>query len=306
MDRKAVIDIGTNSIKFILAEMGKDGAFKTLMDKNNIAKLGEGLKETGLISPDAMARNCDAIKEFADIARSEGASEIFAVGTMALRNAKNSADFLEMVEKKAGVKVRVIPGEEEAQYSYLAVVSGIDLGKGKLAIIDTGGGSTEFVFGEGDSLGRRFSLDLGAIRVTEEFLKSDPVKKEEVEKALSFIDGFLGSNGVSGKVDKLVGMGGGITSMGSVMFEMVDYDPDRIQGSFLSLKEVDRQIAMYSAKTIEERRAVVGLQPKRADVILASALIVKAIMHRLGVDGLTISDRGLRHGLLYHVGKSVI
>lgn len=304
MDRKAVIDIGTNSVKFILAEMGKGGQFKAVMDRNNIAKLGEGLKETGLIGPEAMKRNCDAIKEFADIARAEGAKEIFAVGTMALRAAKNSPEFLAMVKQAADVSIRVIPGDEEARYSYLAVVSGIDLGQGKLVIIDTGGGSTEFVFGAGDALGRRFSLELGAIRITEEFLKADPVGLHGIDPAMKYIDKYLADNGVNEKADKLVGMGGGITSMASVMFKMIEYDPDKVQGCFLSLKEVEKQIAEYSMKTIEERRGIVGLQPKRADVILASALIVKAIMLRLGVDGLTVSDRGLRHGLLYDIGKA--
>lgn len=304
MGRKAVIDIGTNSIKFILAEMGKGGQFKAVMDKNNIAQLGEGLKETGRISPEAMERNCAAIKEFAGIARAEGADEIFAVGTMALRKAANTADFVKMVKDAAGVEIRVIPGDDEARYSYLAVVSGIDLGQGKLAIIDTGGGSTEFVFGEGDRLDRRFSLELGAIRITEEFLKADPVSAEGMSEAGRSIDRFLADNGVNGKVDKLVGMGGGITSMASVMFEMAEYDPDRVQGCHLSLAEVEKQIAMYSTRTIEQRRAIIGLQPKRADTILASALIVKGIMLRLAVDGLTVSDRGLRHGLLYDVGKA--
>lgn len=304
MGRKAVIDIGTNSIKFILAEMGKDGQFAAVMDKNNIAQLGEGLKETGKISPEAMARNCAAIKEFAGIARAESADEIFAVGTMALRKASNTTDFVKMVKDEAGIEIRVIPGEDEARYSYLAVVSGIELGHGKLAIIDTGGGSTEFVFGEGDRLDRRFSLELGAIRITEEFLKADPVTADGVSAAGKSIDKFLADNGVDGKVDKLVGMGGGITSMASVMFEMVDYDPDRVQGCHLSLAEVERQIAMYSARTIDQRRTIVGLQPKRADAILASALIVKGIMMRLAVDALTVSDRGLRHGLLYDVGKA--
>lgn len=304
MGRKAVIDIGTNSIKFILAEMGKDGQFAAVMDKNNIAQLGEGLKETGKISPEAMARNCAAIKEFAETARANGADEIFAVGTMALRKASNTADFVKMVKDETKVEIRVIPGDEEAKYSYLAVVSGIDLGQGKLAIIDTGGGSTEFVFGEGDRLDRRFSLELGAIRITEEFLKADPVTAEGVSAAAKSIDAFLAENGVNGKVDKLVGMGGGITSMASVMFEMVDYDPDRVQGSTLSLAEVEKQIAMYSARTIEQRRSIVGLQPKRADTILASALIVRGIMLRLAADGLTVSDRGLRHGLLYDVRKA--
>ncbi|HOY89047.1 MAG TPA: Ppx/GppA family phosphatase, partial [Bacillota bacterium] len=103
---------------------------------------------------------------------------------------------------------------------------------------------------------------------------------------------------------RLVGMGGGITSMGAVMFKMAEYDPDKIQGCILSLDEVERQIGLYSANTVEQRKLIVGLQPKRADVILASALIVKAIMGKLGVQALTVSDRGLRHGLLYHLGRT--
>lgn len=303
MDRKAVIDIGTNSVKFILAEMGADGKFITVMDRNNIAQLGEGLKETGALSQEAMKRNCAAIKEFADMARANGAKEVFAVGTMALRKAKNTADFLGMVKEAAALEVRVIPGDDEARYSYLAVASGIDLGHGKLVIIDTGGGSTEFVFGEGDRLDRRFSLELGALRVTEEYLKADPPSVDGIESAGKHIDEFLSENGVGGRADKLVGMGGGITSMASVMFGMVEYDADRVQGCRLSLAEVERQIALYSSRTVEQRRSIVGLQPKRADSILASALIVKGIMQRRGVDGLTVSDRGLRHGLLYDIGR---
>lgn len=304
MDRKAVIDIGTNSIKFILADMGKDGQFEAVMDKNNIARLGEGLKETGMLAADAMSRNCEAVKQFADIARTEGANEILAVGTMALRSAKNSAEFIRMVKSATGLEVKVLPGEEEARYSYLAVVSGIGLGKGRIAIVDTGGGSTEFVFGEGDALGKRFSLDLGAVRITEEMLRSDPVKKAEVDLAYKYILRFLSENGIHTKVDRLVGMGGGITSMGAVMFKMAEYDPDKIQGCILSLDEVERQIGLYSANTVEQRKLIVGLQPKRADVILASALIVKAIMGKLGVQALIVSDRGLRHGLLYHLGRT--
>lgn len=304
MDRKAVIDIGTNSIKFILADMGKEGLFETVTDRNNIARLGEGLKETGLLAADAMSRNCEAVKQFADIARAEGANEILAVGTMALRSAKNAVDFTRMVKSASGLDVKVLTGDEEAKYSYLAVVSGIGIGKGRLAIIDTGGGSTEFVFGEGDALGRRFSLDLGAVRITEEMLRSDPVKDSEVDTAYKYVLRFLSENGVHTKVDRLVGMGGGITSMGAVMFKMPEYDPDKIQGSILSLDEVERQIGLYSANTIEQRKLIVGLQPKRADVILAGALIVKAIMNKLAVHALTISDRGLRHGLLYHLGKT--
>jgi exopolyphosphatase/guanosine-5'-triphosphate,3'-diphosphate pyrophosphatase len=261
--------------------------------------LGEGLRETGLISPEAMARNNEAIARFAEKARSNGVSDIVCVGTMALRNAKNTGDFIKLVKETSGVDLTVIPGEEEARLSYLAVLSGLTLQDGKLAIFDTGGGSTEFIFGEGSSVNKRFSVDLGAIRITEKHFKADPVSKADVDAAIAEIDATFKENGVDGKVAQLVGMGGTVTSMGAVKHKMVKYDPDVIQGSTLTLADVEEQIEAYSSRTIEARKEITGLQPKRADVILAGACILKVIISRLGVDSLTISDRGLRHGMAF-------
>ena len=299
MNRKAIIDVGSNSIKFFLGELGSDGIIQTVMDENDIARLGEGLRETGVINTQAMERNNEAIKNFVQKARANGAEEIFCVGTMALRNAKNTDDFIKLVKETSGVTLSVISGEEEARLSYLAVLSGLPLQDGKLAIFDTGGGSTEFVFGEGSTVSKRFSVDLGSIRITEKHFQADPVSKQDVSAAIAEIDNIFGENEVCGNVTVLVGMGGTVTSMGAVKHKMAKYDPDVIQGSTLTLADVEAQIEAYSSKTIEERKEIVGLQPKRADVILAGACILKVIMSRLGVDKLTISDRGLRHGMAF-------
>ena len=299
MSKKAIIDVGSNSIKFFLGDLAQDGTLQTVIDENDIARLGEGLRETGVISPDAMQRNNEAIARFAEKARSNGAGEIVCVGTMALRNAKNTADFIKLVKETSNVDLSVIPGEEEARLSYLAVLSGLTLQDGKLAIFDTGGGSTEFIFGEGSSVSKRFSVDLGAIRITEKHFKADPVSKADVHAAIAEIDGIFKESGVDGTVAQLVGMGGTVTSMGAVKHKMVKYDPDVIQGSALTLADVEEQIEAYSSRTIEARKEITGLQPKRADVILAGACILKVIINRLGVTGLTISDRGLRHGMAF-------
>lgn len=168
-----------------------------------------------------------------------------------------------------------------------------------IVIFDTGGGSTEFIYGHGTELKKRFSVNLGAVRITENYLKSDPVTRDEVAAAIAEIDKEFGEAGVEGSPKQLVGMGGTVTSMGAVKHKMVKYDPAVIQGSTLSRADVEEQIKEYSSRTIEERKTLAGLQPKRADVILAGACILSVILNRLGAESLTISDRGLRHGLAF-------
>lgn len=300
MKRVAIIDIGTNSIKFFVGERNEDGTIQTILDKNDIAQLGEGLRETGLINPEALERNAQSVAAFAKEALENGAEKIVSVGTMALRTAKNSADFVARVKELCGVEVQIIPGEEEARLSYLAVLSGLPLEEGgELVIFDTGGGSTEFIFGEGTTLKNRFSVNLGALIITENFFADDPVKEGSVDAAVAYIDEEFAKAGVVGKPIQVVGMGGTVTSMGAVKHKMVKYNPDIIQGSTLTKEDVQEQVDTYAARTVEQRRELPGLQPKRAGTILAGACILKDILARLDAPQLTISDRGLRHGLAF-------
>lgn len=299
MGRKAIIDIGSNSIKFFVGELAADKTITTVLDTNDIVRLGEDLDKTGMINPEPMKRNVESVANFAAKAKELGADEIVAIGTMALRKASNSAEFVSKVKEACGVDVRIIPGEEEARYSYLAVLSGIPIGDEDIVIFDTGGGSTEFTFGHGTELVKSFSVNLGSVRITENYLKSDPVTEDEVKAAIAQIDKEFAEAGVLGKPAKLVGMGGTVTSMGAVKHKMVKYDPDLIQGSTLTKADIDEQIKEYSTRTIEQRKELPGLQPKRADVILSGACILKVITDRLGCDEITISDRGVRHGLAF-------
>lgn len=299
MTKYAVIDIGTNSIKFHIAAKDAVGQWSVVLDEANISRLGEGLQATGNISPEAMARNVQVMSEMAGRAREQGASQIVAVGTMCLRTAQNAQEFVKRVKDACDVTVEILPGEEEARLAYLAIKSGIGLDKGKLVIFDTGGGSTEFIFGQDELIEKRFSLNVGAVRYTEQILKSDPVTPAELQQAMAAIEQDLAADlHIEGAVDALVGMGGTATNLSAVKHQLAKYDPDVIQGSTLELTEIERQIALYQSKTIEERRKIVGLQPKRADVILAGALIVKIIMQLTNVSAFTVSDRGLRHGLI--------
>ena len=301
MKRIAIIDIGSNSIKFLVGERRPDGTVATLADHSAPVRLGEGLWKSGVLSDAAMERNAAAVARFAALAREKGAEEILCVGTMAVRSAANSVDFLRLVRERCGLSVRVISGEEEARLSYLAVLSGMPMDDDGALVFDTGGGSTEFIFGRGREVLRRFSLNLGAIRITERFFRADPVERRSVETALQTIAAELTAAGLGKQSCRVVGIGGTVTTMGAVRHRLERYDPAVIQGSLLRMEEVKRQIALYSGLTIPQRRELPGLPSKRADVILGGACIVQSILDCLGMKELTISDRGMRHGLAWEL-----
>jgi exopolyphosphatase/guanosine-5'-triphosphate,3'-diphosphate pyrophosphatase len=298
MPRYAVIDVGTNSVKFNISERRDDGTWHTLVDRAEIARLGEGLEKTGEISCEAMERTVTAISAMTTEAKENGVTAIAAVGTMGMRTARNSQQFIDAVEQRGGVHIEIIPGEEEGRLAYLAVKSGLGLAEGSLAVFDTGGGSTQFTFGRGSVVAERFSLNVGAVRYTEQFSLAGVVSSEHLDSALAAIAADLSRLDGQRSPDVLVGMGGAITNIAAVKHQLAKYDPNIIQGSVLERAEIERQIELYRTKSLGDRRSIVGLQPKRADVILAGACIVKTVMDKLNKDTLSVSDRGLRHGLL--------
>ena len=296
--RRAVIDVGTNSVKFHIGERKADGTWTTVVDRAEVTRLGEGIEQTGAIAPEAMERTAAAIAEMAEEATRCAVLGITAVGTMGLRTASNSPAFLEMVKERCKVAIEIISGEEEARLAYLAVRSGIALAEGSLVIFDSGGGSSQFTVGRGNQVDRQFSVNVGAVRYTERFGLGDAVSPGVLRQALDAIAADLASLEGVAAPDALVGMGGAVTNIAAVMHGLAKYDPDVIQGSVINRAEIDRQIEQYRSLSTEARRQVVGLQPKRAPVILAGACIVRTILDKLGCSSLTVSDRGLRHGLL--------
>jgi exopolyphosphatase / guanosine-5'-triphosphate,3'-diphosphate pyrophosphatase len=296
--RYAVIDVGTNSIKFHLAERLADGTWKMLADRSEVTRIGEGLEDTGEIGPEPLDRAATAIAGMVSEARSHDVRAIAAVGTAGLRMAGNRQAVIDTIQDRAGVSVEVIPGEEESRLAYLAVKNGIGLASGSLVVFDTGGGSSQFTFGQGDRVDERFSADVGAVRFTERFGLDGVVSAEVLQEALDAIAAELSSLDDRHSPDALVGMGGAVTNITAVKHELATYDPDVVQGTVLDRAEIDRQIELYRSQDAEARRRIVGLQPKRAEVILAGACIVRTVLDKLGRDSLTVSDRGLRHGLL--------
>jgi exopolyphosphatase / guanosine-5'-triphosphate,3'-diphosphate pyrophosphatase len=296
--RYAVVDVGTNSVKFVIGELRADGEWRTIVDRAEVTRLGEGLAETGRLGDEPVARTVEAITAMADEARRNGVEAIAAVGTAGLRIAPNRAALIDEVRERTGIEVEVIPGEEEARLAYVAVMSGLELGDGSLVVFDTGGGSSQFTFGRAERVEERFSLDVGAARFTERFGLDAAVSDDELGAAREAIAADLAPLDGRPSPDALVGMGGAVTNLAAVKQGLAEYDPSVVQGTVLELGEIDRQIELYRTRSADERRAIVGLQAGRATVILAGACIVRTVAAKLGKDRLTVSDRGLRHGLL--------
>lgn len=299
MARYAVIDVGTNSVKFRIGEKHADGTWTPVVDRAEVTRLGEGLAASGgAFTPDAMERTVAAIAAMAAEAEREGAAAVAAVGTMGVRTARNSGDLIEAVQQRCGIRIEVISGAEEARLAYLAVKAGLGLGSGSMVIFDTGGGSSQFTFGRGETVTEHFSVNVGAVRFAEAYGLADVVAPGDLQRAMAAIGAELARLEVGAAPDVLVGMGGAVTNLTAVMLALSVYDPEAVQGATLTGREVDRQIELYRSQSTEERRRIIGLQPKRAEVILAGACIVRTVMRKLRQDDLTVSDRGLRHGLL--------
>jgi exopolyphosphatase/guanosine-5'-triphosphate,3'-diphosphate pyrophosphatase len=295
--RFAVLDVGTNSVKFHIGEREADGSWRTVVDRAEVTRLGEGLDESGSLQPEPIRRTADAIAAMVEEARQNAVKGIDAVGTAGMRSASNSSELIDAVRERTGVEIEVIPGEEEARLAFLAVKAALGQTAGSLVVFDTGGGSSQFTFGHDDQVDERFSVNVGAVRLTEQYGLDGAVSDEVVAEAQAGIAADLGLDGRPAP-DQLVGMGGAVTNIAAVSHELEEYDPEVIQGTVLTAEEVDRQIELYRTRTAEARREIVGLQPNRAEVILAGACVVRTVMKKLGSDSLSVSDRGLRHGVL--------
>jgi exopolyphosphatase/guanosine-5'-triphosphate,3'-diphosphate pyrophosphatase len=296
--RYAVIDVGTNSVKFHIGERDAGGRWRKIVDRAEVTRLGEGLEESGRLGPEPIERTVAAIAAMVQQARQNDAVAVAAVGTAGLRMAPNAGEFLDAVRERCGVTVEVISGEEESRLAYLAARSAVDTPGGSLVVFDTGGGSSQFTFGRGGHVDERFSVDVGAVRFTERYGLGEAVSEEVLGTAHAAIAADLSRLDGRPSPDALVGMGGAVTNLAAVKHDMATYDPDVVQGTVLDRAEIDRQIELYRTRGEDERRELVGLQPKRADIILAGACIVRTVLEKLGADSFTVSDRALRHGLI--------
>ena len=297
VERFAVIDVGTNSVKLHVGERAEDGGWHRIVDRAVVTRLGEGLDRTGLLAEEPIARTVEAIAGMADEARLLRVGSIAAVGTAGLRIAPNARELVDRVEERCGVVVTTISGEDEARLAYRAATTTLAT-PGSLVVFDTGGGSSQFTFGHGVAVDERFSVDVGAARFTEQFGLDGAVPPETVTAVRDAIATDLGRLDGRASPATLIAMGGAVTNMAAVKHGLAAYDPDVVHGTVLDRAEIDRQIELYRSRSTSQRRSITGLQPARAEVILAGACIVRTVLDKLGKDALIVSDRGLRYGVL--------
>lgn len=297
MNRYAAIDIGTNSVLLLVAER-IDGRWKPVVERAELTRLGKDVNRTKTLAADVMENTIAVVARFADEARALGTKAIVVSATSAARDASNGPAFVAAVNQRAHVTVEILPGDEEARLSFASAHA--DFGGTKpLIVIDIGGGSTEFIYGDTNGgISYRHSFDVGAVRLTEMFVKSDPPAAAELDALRAHLVKTFSELPAPPGGASLIGVAGTVTTVFSVAKRLEPYDATKVHGAQLARDDVKRTITSLAEVPLERRKATPGLQPKRADVIVAGGFILLAALERLGVSELTVSDRGLRWGLL--------
>lgn len=297
--RIAIIDMGSNSWRVIVVEYVPSLSFKLIDEVQEGVRISEGMAELNVLRPAALDRATRAAQIFAAFCAASGITEILAVGTSAIRDAQNQARFLQRIGKEAGLNVRVLSGEEEAYYGYLAAVNSTTLENG--FVMDLGGGSLQITRVENRQSVRSVSFPLGVVRLTEGFLKSDPVTTREVNALaetlrghLKKLDWFAYEDGM-----QLVGEGGNVRLVARLEQKRLLYPLDILHGYALHSGQVTEIKDALTRASLSQRKRMDGMKPERADISLAGAVVLHEVMRVGGFEQVTISGQGVREGLFY-------
>ena len=299
----AAIDIGSNSIKLLVARRDPEDPehYDEILREKEMVRLAQETLTTGVLSEEAMADGVDCVKRFADLARAAGASRITAVATCAVREAGNGAEFLRRIRKETAVRTTVISGEEEARLTMRAVRLDLPASCDPLLVVDIGGGSTEVVVAGGDEIGLAESLDLGAVRLTERFVKSDPVSGKDAARL---------ARAVRSRLKKLVkpvrktrfrtavGTSGTILALAQIARALRGRTPPGAGHLSVTRRDLDRAVKLLRRTTLREKARIRGLEPERRDIITAGGVLLLTIMETLGIETLLVSERSLRDSLV--------
>jgi exopolyphosphatase/guanosine-5'-triphosphate,3'-diphosphate pyrophosphatase len=306
--RRAVIDVGTNSVKLLVAEINGTEV-RPIIEDSQQTRLGQGFYETRRLQSDPILQTAQAVAHFTTVARDFRAESVRAIATSAARDAVNSQDLITAIESASGLRIEIISGEQEAEWAFQGVATDPELRGRALLILDIGGGSTEFILGQGEHKHFRASFPLGTVRLLERLPHSDPPRPEELAGCRQWLKDFLrqtvrpqlepalkqeiGSS-AAGRSPQLVGTGGTTTILGRMEAKLNDYDRRRIEGARLSLERVRWHLDHLWSLRLADRERVVGLPSKRADVILTGTAICEAVMEEFQFSELRVSTRGLR------------
>jgi len=301
--RIGAIDIGTNSVRLLVADVdgsGRDAKLLPLERRMRITRLGQGVDRTRALAPDAIARTVEVLREYRAALDDLAVTQLRATATSAARDASNRDDFFAAALDVLGVTPELISGDEEAQLSFLGATADLDAPAPYL-VVDIGGGSTELVLGTDAPTGL-VSLDVGCVRVTEQFLESDPPAPEELSNAVTTVRDLIADvpRVVPGAADAatLVGLAGTVTSVAAIELGIPAYDPERIHHFRLTRAAAEDVFRTLATEPAAERAHNPGLEPGRVDVIVGGAIVLVSVMRVLGFDEMLVSEADILDGLV--------
>ncbi len=298
--RLAAVDIGTNSVRLLVAEVGTDGSVRTLDRRMRITRLGQGVDASRLLAPEAIERTLGVLREYRQVIAELGAVHVRATATSAARDALNRDDFFGPGREALGVELELLAGEEEAALSFLGATNDLDE-PGPYLVVDIGGGSTEFVVGTTEPTGL-VSVDIGCVRITEKFLHSDPPAPEELSQAVSVVRDHLAdvSRTVPGIADvaTVIGLAGTVTTIAAIDLGLPAYDPEQIHHFRLSREAVEDVFRTLATESAEHRRHNPGLEAERVDVIVGGAVVLASVMRAFEIKEMLVSESDILDGLI--------
>lgn len=309
--RVAAIDIGTNSVLLLVAEVGPEGALLPVVERAQVTRLGQGVDATGALAEAAVERTLTCLKAYAEEARSLGVSVLDAVGTSAMRDAQGGTELRARAKALLGVEPRVISGDEEAALTFEGALLGLGNhapfdAEGSVLVFDVGGGSTEIIVGKANEIVEKRSLDIGSVRMTERHLRGDPPLPSELDALRADVARALAAAPEVPEDATIVGVAGTVTTIAALCLGLVEYDASRVHGAWLSTQSVCLQRERLAQLTLAERRNLPGLEPKRADVIVGGTALVEELLCTwkglTPASGMIVSDRGVRWGLARRIG----
>ncbi|MEV6713088.1 Ppx/GppA phosphatase family protein [Lentzea sp. NPDC051208] len=310
MSRVAAIDCGTNSIRLLIADVTKrdDGTawLRDVHREMKIVRLGQGVDATGRLHPDAIERTRQALLDYARTMQRKGVEVARMVATSATRDASNRDEFFGMTEQILGAPAEVITGDEEARLSYLGAVADLDPDEGPFLVTDLGGGSTEFVLGTGSDVEAARSMDIGCVRLTERFIKSDPPTEDEIAQAEAFARAAIKEAFEVVPVEKTktwIGVAGTVTTLSALVQGLEVYNSDDIHLSRITLDNVREITDRILSMTHDERASLGPMHPGRVDVICGGAVVLRAIAdeleNRAGIRTLVCSEHDILDGIAF-------
>jgi exopolyphosphatase/guanosine-5'-triphosphate,3'-diphosphate pyrophosphatase len=301
MQRLASIDVGSNTLRLLIAESAVSAPIRPILAERRITRLGENFLPDRILQPTAMERGIAALKEFVELMGQNGVSEYSAGATAVVREASNGSNFLDLVQRETGLGVRLLSGSEEARLSLLGVASVISNKDSAMVVFDIGGGSTELVWQvEGESSDMdSCSLPVGVVHLTETFFQGDPPGHEPCLQLRKYVASVLTKLSFHNDFpDALwVGTAGTVTTLASMWYELTEYDPAKINGTVLERTWLSDLCSRLAEMKLTERRKLSGLEPGREDLILAGGLVTLEMMDTFGFSQFTVSDAGLLEGL---------